>query len=70
MLTRLEKRAVRCVAAARGVTESDLLRALRPEEVVAEFERLVALVRGDDPGEDVAENRADMREAVVHAAER
>jgi len=48
MLTRAEKRAVRCVAAARGMTESDLLRAMRLDEIVAEFERLAALVRGED----------------------
>ena len=51
MLTRAEKMAVRCVAAARGMTESDLLRAMRLDEIVAEFERLAALIRGDDDGE-------------------
>jgi len=54
MLTRREKRAVRCVAAARGMTESDLLRALRLDEIVAEFERLAALIR--DSEEDANES--------------
>ena len=65
MVTRLEKRAVRFVAEARGVTESDLLRAARPEDIVAEYRRLLARLR-EELGEDAGQDAADVPESVAH----
>jgi len=60
MVTPLEKRAVRFVAKARGLTESDVLRAARPEDIVAEYRRLVAMLRealGEVDGPEIGSRR-------------